>query len=74
MNFYTTSPCSKDFIVGLVAVVETFVIVFDREQRLKVLKEALLLFFFLLLLEAWNHEQKRLQKEQKKFAMKIASN
>ena len=42
---------------------------FDRELCSKVLKEALLLFFFLL--EAWNHEQKILQKGQKMFAMKI---
>ena len=47
---------------------------FDREQRLKVLKEALLLLLFFLV--AWNHEQKRFQMEQKMFQMeqKIITN
>ena len=35
-------------------------IIFDREQRSKVLKEALL-FLLLLLFLAWKHEQKMLQ-------------
>ena len=46
-------------------------IIFDRELNPKVLKEALLLLF--LLLEAWNHEQKMFQMEQKMFANKFVT-
>ena len=41
---------------------EVFWMLFDREQRSKVLKYALLLFFFFL---AWKHEWKMFQIEQK---------
>ena len=42
--------------------------VFDREQRPKVLKDALLLFFFFLLMLAWNQGQKCVR-EQKMFLL-----
>ena len=47
-------------------------VLFDCEQRSKVLKEAMLLFFLLFLFLAWwKHEQKTFHIEQKMFAIKV---